>query len=239
MAEPGPNRSMPTATDKWPPPAHPGREQDRATLNHAQGPGAAPLVPPMSNGSHLCATLVCSCTPRSIASPSICRLNLFPVLLASKRVSRPQSSSQTPDGPSRARSGICWFLVSSTALFLRLVHRHLTGILWLLFLSNLGYSRIEFGVAHDSRNVSRPCFIMNLPIGIASGMVCSPASRKRQRAWPVGQALADKMEAQRYDTPGALRRAELAAFHLCVMSWFSCFAGSHLSREMGIKSQWE
>jgi hypothetical protein len=63
MTEPGPNRSMPTATDKWPPPAHPGREQDRATLNHAQGPGAAPLVLPVSNGSHLWAALDCSCAP--------------------------------------------------------------------------------------------------------------------------------------------------------------------------------
>lgn len=32
MAEPAPNRPIPTVSGKWPPPARPGREQDRATL---------------------------------------------------------------------------------------------------------------------------------------------------------------------------------------------------------------
>ena len=155
MTEPGPNRSMPTATDKWPPPAHPGREQDRATLNHAQGPGAAPLVPPVSNGSHLCATLVCSCAPGSIASPSICRLNLFSCCLL--RARGPVVLNQLSNAgwsAQRARSGIGWFLVSSTPLFLRLVHRHLIGILWLQFLSNLGYPRTESSVLRMIREMS-------------------------------------------------------------------------------------
>lgn len=66
MAEPAPNRPIPTVSGKWPPPARPGREQDRATLESCPGTSRRAIGSPASQRLAPLAIvekgpLVCSC----------------------------------------------------------------------------------------------------------------------------------------------------------------------------------
>jgi hypothetical protein len=157
ITEPGPNRSMPRESGKWPRPATPGREHDRATPEPFPGSSRGAIGAALSRTARIwnCGKGATGLQiQRSVAFPPIWRLNLF------LRCSRQLVSTKTCTSPNPAillspftrcfRSSACRRLVigALSTVFLCLCQPHcLECRLW------IRVSKLGVGAAHDSRNV--------------------------------------------------------------------------------------